>query len=280
MRRSVALTLMFLAVITAPLTARAQTRAEFEVSSVKPNTSGPGAFAINALPGGRFTATNVTVRALIQSAYGLQAVQITGGPGWLNTDRFDIVAKGEGGDPGRVPLMLRSLLADRFKLVVRAETRDAPIYALAVARSDGTLGADLHRAAVDCSADAAANAQNVVKAPPRQGSAAACGIRMGLGTLTVAGATLPQIAGSLSGILDRIVVDRTALAGTFTAALKWTPDQATPGMAQKAAFVPTIDPNGPSIFTAVREQLGLKLEATHGPLELLAIVSVERPTVD
>lgn len=137
-----ALTLMSLAVITAPLTPRAQTRAAFEVASVKPNTSGPGAFAIHVQPGGRFTATNVTVRALIQSAYGLQAVQITGGAGWLNTDRFDIVAKGDGGDQDRVPLMLRSLLADRFKLIVRTETREAPIYALAVAKSDGTLGAE------------------------------------------------------------------------------------------------------------------------------------------
>ena len=271
-----------LAAVTAPLTPRAQTRAEFEVASIKPNNSGLGAFAITSQPGGRLTATNVTVRAPIQFGYGLQATQITEGPGWLRTDRFDIVAKGERADEGRVPSMLRSLLADRFKRIVRTETRDTPIYALAVAKSDGTLGSNLHRAAVDCSAESAAEAQNVVKAAPAPGSAAPCGIRMGLGTLTVAGATVPQLAVSLSGILDRIVIDRTALAGTFTATLKWTPDQATPGMAQKAAFVPTIDPNGPSIFTAMREQLGLKLEPARGPLELLgsSVHSGRRRTAD
>ena len=276
MRMFIALVLTSLCIIAAPPTPRAQTRAEFEVASVKSSGSGTGGFSITTQPGGRFTATNVTARALIQTAYGLQPVQITGGPGWLNTDRFDVVAKGDGDDPGRVALMLRSLLADRFKLVVRTESRDMPIYALAVARSGGAHGPDLRRAAADCSADAAVNAQNVVKAPSPQ--TGACGIRAGLGTLTVAGATMPQIAATLSGILDRIVIDRSALAGTFTATLKWTPDQATPGMAQKAQYVPTIDPNGPSIFTAIREQLGLKLEPDKGPLDLLVIVGAERPS--
>src|SRR5689334_10199694 len=89
-------------------------RIEFEVASIKPNPSGPGPLAINTLPGGRFTATNVTLRALIQNAYRVQTVQISGGPSWINTDRFDIVAKGDDqDDASRMQLRLRALLADR-----------------------------------------------------------------------------------------------------------------------------------------------------------------------
>jgi len=250
---------------------------EFEVASIKPNRSGPGPLAINTLPGGRFTATNVTLRALIQNAYRVQASQITGGPSWLNTDRFDIVAKGDDADDAnRMQQRLRTLLADRFKLVIRTETRDAPIYALTVARSDGRLGPALTRLDVDCGAETAKDAQNVVKsAAPAAGTP--CGIRLGMGTMTVGGATLAQVAASLSTILDRTVFDRSGISGTFAATLKYTPDQATPGLAQKAQYVPTIDPNGPSIFTAMQEQLGLKLEATKGPLDLLVVVSAQPP---
>jgi uncharacterized protein (TIGR03435 family) len=255
-------------------------RVEFEVASIKPNPSGPGPLAINTLPGGRFTATNVTLRALIQNAYRVQTVQISGGPSWINSDRFDIVAKGaDQDDASRMQLRLRSLLADRFKLVIRTETREMPIYALTVARADGRLGSALHRLDVDCSADTAKDAQNIVKGAPAA-AGTPCGIRMGMGTMTVGGATLAQMAASLSSILDRTVVDRTALAGTFAAALTYTPDQATPGLAQKAQYVPSIDPNGPSIFTAMQEQLGLKLEPAKAPVDLLVVIGAEKPAAN
>jgi bla regulator protein blaR1 len=117
-----------------------------------------------------------------------------------------------------------------------------------------------------------------VKAAPPSADGKPCGIQTGLGSLTVDGATLAQLASALSGLLDRTVVDRTGLAGAFDAALKWTPDESTPGMAQKAKYVSAIDPNGPSIFTAVQEQLGLKLDPTRGPVDVLVVVSAQPPS--
>jgi uncharacterized protein (TIGR03435 family) len=102
---------------------------------------------------------------------------------------------------------------------------------------------------------------------------------MGLGTMTIAGATMAQVAGTLSGILDRLVIDRTGLDGAFDATLRWTPDQSTPELALKANLAGA-DPNGPSIFTAMQEQLGLKLEPTRSPIEMLVITGAEPPTPD
>src|SRR5215470_16306950 len=129
----------------------------FEVASIKPNNSGDGRVMLGNQPG-RFTATNVTLRMLIRNAYQLQDFQISGGPGWLNSDHFDIVAKIDaavqeqinasrgggfgpagGQGPSMLQLMLRSLLADRFKLAVHTETKESPVFALIVARSDGRL---------------------------------------------------------------------------------------------------------------------------------------------
>ncbi|HEV3140041.1 MAG TPA: TIGR03435 family protein [Vicinamibacterales bacterium] len=280
-------------VLNAPrLRAQAQAAAneklpEFEVASIKPNKSGPGPVQIQTNPGGRLSARNVTAKNLIQFANRLQSFQVIGGPDWLNADRFDIVAKGgdgadmfaaeQTGKPSRTQLMLQSLLRDRFKLTARNETRDLPMYALVLARSDGRPGSALRKSSVDCSTDR--TGENVNKAAAPAG-ALPCGITMGLGIMTMNGATLPQFAGTLSGLLDRTVVDRTSLSGTFEASLKWTPDESTPGLSKKAAFVPTIDRNGPSIFTALQEQLGLKLDSTKGPVDVLIIVSAQQPTAN
>src|SRR5262249_49083945 len=208
---------------------------------------------------------------------------------WINVDRFDIVAKGDDSDDAnqfvaeqmegfsKTQSRLQSLLADRFKLIVRIDQKEQPMYALVVARSDGRLGSALHPSTVDCTAETYRGAQNVVKANPANGTPPPCGIRMGMGTIVVGGATLSQFARSLSGMLDRTVVDRTGLTGTFDASLKFTPDQSTPGYAEKARYIP-IDPDGPSIFTALQEQLGLKLDATKGQLDVLHIVSADPPT--
>jgi len=272
---------------TAPPSAAAASP-RFEVASVKPNTSGGGPVRIQTSPGGRFTAINVTLKNLVQFAYRLQSFQVSGGPDWINAARFDIVAKGVDGDlfgadqsgqPSPAQLMLRALLADRFKLVVRNESRDLPMYALIVARADGRLGSDLRRSTLQCGAPPA-DRQAIDKSKPAERGDPSCGIRLGLGTMTMGGATLAQLASTLSGVLDRCVVDRTALDGLFDASLKWTPDQSTPGLAVKAGFAPAglVDPNGASIFTAVQEQLGLKLDSQKGPVALLIIDRAERPT--
>jgi uncharacterized protein (TIGR03435 family) len=266
-------------------------RAEFEIASIKQNMSGGGGpISFASRPGGRFTATNITARMLIQTAYRLQSSQVTDGPDWIDTDRFDIVAKGDDGDhdgslsptstrpPSRMQMMLRSLLADRFKLVVRMDTRDLPIYALTLAGSDGKPGPELHPSTVDCTTPGKESVRNVLKAPLDSVNPPPCGIRLGIGSVSLGGARLSQLATTLSGVLDRTVVDRTELPGAFDVRLTWTPDQATPGMAQTAKFAPGVDPDGPSIFTAVQEQLGLKLEPAKGPVEMLVILSAQPPT--
>ena len=126
----------------------------FEVASIRRNTSGEPFINIGMAPGGRLNFTNVPLRQLIIRAYGVQPFQIIGGPDWLTSDRFDVVAKAPEGNatPAQLNVMLQSLLADRFKLVVRRETRELAVYYLTKAREDGKLGAALKPAAVDCAA--------------------------------------------------------------------------------------------------------------------------------
>jgi bla regulator protein blaR1 len=262
-----------------------QGRGEFEVASVKPNKSGIAKVMIQTQPGGRFTAENVTLRSLILFAYRLQQPQLTGGPSWLDSDRFDIIAKGgdESGDlfdadrrgeTSRVHLMLRTLLAQRFTLGVHTEGRELPIYALVRARSDGKLGPELRPSTLDCTAAAARGAL------PPPGSAS-CGIRIGgaPGTMVAGGASIAQLANTLTNWVGRVVFDRTGLSGDFDFTLKWTPDQMPDGFGKKVAAggLAPADPNGPSIFTALQEQLGLKLDSQRGPVDVLVIDRAEHP---
>src|SRR5580765_5147275 len=171
----------------------------FEVASVKPNNSGDGRIMMQNQPG-RYIATNVTLRLLIRNAYQLQDFQITGGPGWLASDHFDINAKvpdeframapqAPGTGPGPLQLMIRALLVERFKLVVHNETKDAPIYALILARSDGKLGPQLKKSETDCAAQFAAGRGRGGPPPmpppgaPPSGGPMPCGIRIGPGNM-------------------------------------------------------------------------------------------------
>src|SRR5262245_16688650 len=262
------------------------TRPEFEVASVKQNKSGMGKVSIQTLPGGRFTAENITLRGLIRFAYRLDDARLTGGPSWLDADRFDIVAKAENGDLGepylaeqrgeasRGQMMLQSLLADRFKLRVHTEDREQALYALVRARRDGTFGPELRRSTLDCHM-AAPRAD----APSPGGTS--CGIRIGgaPGTIVAGGASIGQLARTLTTWVGRVVVDRTEMTGDFDFTLRWTPDQMAEGFGKKVAAggLAPADPNGPSIFTAIQEQLGLKLDAQKGTVDVLIVDSAEHP---
>jgi uncharacterized protein (TIGR03435 family) len=259
----------------------------FEAASVRPNKSGEVGGFVRRQPGGRFNAQNMPLRALITFAYQLQGNQLRGGPDWLATERFDIVAKAEG-DPPPVPpgsgpdqlmLMLRSLLADRFKLQVHWETQDLPIYALVLARDDKRLGPQLKPASTDCNALLAAARQGgAAPAPPSPDAPIQCGIRMSPGRIQFGGSPLSQFANALSSQTGRIVHDRTGLTGTWEFELKFTPEQLPQQVA--GADAPAPDPNGASLFTAIQEQLGLRLESTRAPTEVLLIDSVQMPTPD
>jgi uncharacterized protein (TIGR03435 family) len=263
----------------------------FEVASIKPNNSGDGRVMMGLQPGGRFTATNVPLRLLIRNAYQLQDFQIVGAPSWIASERYDIVAKAEDGAPPETPsldrtgpnrnqLMIRALLAERFQLVAHNETRELPIYALVVARGDGKLGPDLHKSEMDCNAVfAAARGRGGMPpppGPPQPGDRPSCGIRIGMGNLAMGGTPLSQFANSLAMFVGRTVQDKTGLAGNYDVSLTWTPDQ-MPQRPPGAPELPPVDPNGPSIFTALQEQLGLKLDSQKGPVAVLVIDRVERP---
>ena len=169
---------------------------------------------------------------------------------------------------------LQTLLRDRFKLVIRRETREGPIYALVIDRSDGRLGPQMNRSAIDCAA-----AWSVLSAggtPPA--AARSCGIRGRIGSLQSVGGSLTDLAESLSERLQRQVVDRTGLNGgwDFTLTYSQDPSQISPGVLAPDTPPPPADPEKPSLFTALREQLGVKLDAARGPVEILVIERAER----
>ena len=249
----------------------------FEVASVKPNTSGDGRVLITPQPGGRLNLVNVPLRFMIRYAYRVQDFQVVGGPDWLGTARFDVVAKAEAGNPSQeeLQLMLRSLLADRFKLVVRPDRSEMPTYSLVQARADGKTGAQLRKSDANC---------GPASAPPAPGQFPPCGSMVGFGSLKARGSTMPALATGLSTFAGRIVVDRTGLAGGYDVDLNWTPDQiprpAGGGDQPVQVNGVTVDPNGPSLFTALQEQLGLKLESARGPVDVLVVERAEKPAED
>lgn len=264
------------------------TASTFEVASVKPNKSGDGRVMLAMPPTGRITATNVPVRLLLQQAYQVQPFQIIGAPDWAASDRFDIVAKApDGAPPEQYRPMMRNLLADRFKLKAHMETREMPIYALVLARGDGKLGPNLAPAKADCDALARGRrAGGPPPAPPQPGQPMECGAMVGIGSMNAGGMAMADLARSLSGLVNRIVIDKTGLSGRYDFQLTYTPDGrgnalGLPGGAPPLGVdAPAGDPNGASLFTAVQEQLGLKLDSQKGPVEVLVIESIEQPTAD
>ena len=270
--------------VQAPSDGAQQPPLAFETASVKPNKSGEEERYIRMDPrGGSLTVVNMQLRELITFAYQIQSFQLEGGPDWIASDRFDILAKperevpstGAGQDPLR--MMLRTLLADRFKLVMHKETKELPIFELVLARQDGKLGPQLRPAAVDCAARAAAARAGTPppasSGPPGPGS---CGTTMNPVSVRGGGATLAMLASLLEGPAKRLVIDRTGLTGNWDLEVNYTPDrsQLPPGVELPSS----IDPNGPSLFTAIEEQLGLKLRPARGPVEVLVIDRVEQPT--
>jgi uncharacterized protein (TIGR03435 family) len=265
---------LILPVIAAATVASAQSFS-FEAASVKPaRPDNPQGFqGVSRPPGGRFTAANAPLRFLIVYAYQLQAYQLIGVPEWIADERYDIVARMEGDPPSIVTsgvdpirLALRTMLADRFGLVAHRETRELDIYALTMARP-GQPGRGLKASPEDC-AVMAARAKTAPPAPDADGFPPfICGQSWGQGRIRFAGYPLSLFANGLSQNVGRAVVDRTGLTGNWAFELTY-------------AAEPGPDSDAPSLFTALQEQLGLKLESTRGPVEVLVIDSVRRPTPD
>ena len=275
MRRAAAAAFVALAASgTTVLHAQQPPALAFEVTSVKANRTGDRSSRFQLLPGGRFVATNTTVRVLLQSAYRFDDLpfQVIGGPSWLDTERFDV--EGRAGTaspaPADVDAMVRALLVTRFKMAYAKETRDMPVYYLTRARADGRPGAQLRTASKPCD-----KTPVTVNMPtPDPNALPRCGARGARGTLSPAhqriegiGATLDELAQRLSAPARRIVVNRTTLDGLFDFELEFTPDN------NQTADADT----GLALFTALQEQLGLRLESARGPVNMLVIQSAERP---
>jgi uncharacterized protein (TIGR03435 family) len=229
----------------------------FEVATVKRSPDLMKYSGVQFPGGGRFEASQLTVKAMVAFAYDIRDFYVSGGPGWAGTDRFEIVAKADpSATPAQMRAMLQTLLAERFKLAVRRETKEATVYQLLVAK-DGVNSSGLPESSLKVG-----------------------GIRfLGRGQIEGIGNTMSGLANYLQTLLDRVVVDKTGLTGNYDFKLSWTPDESQAGKpGAQAGLANAAEPGGPSIFTALQEQLGLKLESSKGPVEALVIEHVEKPS--
>lgn len=247
-------------------------RPQFEVASIKPNNSGDRNSSMGSQGPGRFDAKNIPVRTFVAEAYDVRGFQIYGAPDWLASETYDIAAKSE--EPvaklsneeswSDTKEKLKTLLEDRCALKLHRETRELPVYNLTIAKSGVKVNPS------DC---IVFDINNRPPAPaPGEPRPKFCnnlrGGREGAySTIAATGYKMSNLVRWLSGETGRTVVDKTGYSEKFDAAMKWTPDGSPP---QADA--------GPSIFTALQEQLGLKLESAKGPVEILVIDHVERPS--
>jgi uncharacterized protein (TIGR03435 family) len=267
-------------VALAAIHAAAQTTTpSFDVASVKPNPSADGRGSLGPQPGGRWVMVNGTVISIIFQAFNLSTDEsVVGEPAWVRTERYDVNARAA--DPGvpfdQVRLMLQSLLRERFGLVARTEMREQPTYALV--RTGAGFGPRLRRSAVNCAERRAAIAAGKLPAagpPPRTGPVTPCAIRNRADGLNSAGTSMSALALILTGYVGRIVIDKTGLPGDYDFDVDFAPVR---------GGNPAGDPAQPSefasIFTAVQEQLGLRLVSERNPVPVVVIEKIERPTPD
>jgi len=239
----------------------------FDVVSLKRNTSGARSASFGAVPGVAFSMTNVALRALVTYAYGVADEEVVGAPDWLTADRYDMTAKAEG-KPGddQVKAMIRTLLKDRMRLAAHIEPQEKPVYALVVARpahpglKKSTLDCDAIRAARDAAARSGTPPTPVPGAPQ-------CGYMWSGATISSGGMTMDTLADILRGLAGRKVLNRTLLEGRYEFTLR----------ASGATSAPPSPDDPPTIFTALQEQLGLRLDSQRAPLDTLVIDHIERP---
>ena len=256
---------------------QAQTPLQFEVATIKPADPNQQGVRIMFQPGGNLKVEGGSVKMMITLAYNVRDFQVTGGPSWLGSERYDITAKSEQpAEPIPFPKMteaqrnefqqgikdrLKTLLADRFHLVVREEMKEMPVYALVQAKNGSKLKVS--------------NPEDLNK-PGSQG------ITMRPGILTGSFGAVRFLADTLSNIVGRPVIDKTGLDGKYDWKLEWTPDrsQLPPGMARPENPANPPDISGPSVFTALEEQLGLKLEGQKAPAPVIIVDKAEKPSAN
>jgi bla regulator protein blaR1 len=254
-----------------PSPAAADQRPRFETASVKPNKS-PDAGRNNRFSPGRFAYMNTPVEDYIYNAYRFPSERVLGMPDWARREKFDITATH---DPQYAAFslqqlaMLQRLLEERFSLQTHRETREMPVYELVNMRTDG-FGPRLRAATLDCSPAATAN-----RAP--------CGTRISTGLIEGRSVDWRMVVGQLPSQVGRTVIDKTGLRGSFELKFEWNPDPAvmrSPEAVASATAAAATPGERVNIFTALQEQLGVKLQSAQAPLEVLVIDKLERPTPD
>jgi len=273
---------------------QASTLPSFEVASIKPDHSGASFIRIGGPDTSRWTATNISTRMLITFAYNMRDFQVSGGPSWINSDKLDIDAKVEDSlaremqklsreqQQDQMRLMMQSLLADRFKLSVSHDTKQLPVYSLVVAKGGPKLKEVPPPAAqVSPGPPPAVPPPGGANPPPVPPGMFRMMIgRGGVSTLTASASPISNLVMMLSQQLGRQLVDQTGLKGTYDFTLQWTSDIGLGGGPLPVApdSAGTNDTGGTSIFTALQDQLGLRLKSTKGPVDTIVIEHIEEPS--
>jgi uncharacterized protein (TIGR03435 family) len=259
-----------------------QPRFAFEVTSIKPNSVGSEMVKLGPPVGDRFTATNVSLKMLVMRAWKVKNFEISGGPGWIDSDRYDVAATAAESNvtEDQFKAMLQALIRDRFKFAVHRESREMPLYALLPVRN----GSKLPEATGSCVVSLPNSPPPPPPAPGQPPPVLCGGFLMDGSRLEGRKISMAQFTGAISNMLGRSVIDKTGYSGTFDVHLEFTPEGIAPlggggfgAPAGPAADAAGADSSRPSIFTAVQQQVGLKLESQKGPVEILVIDHVEKP---
>lgn len=265
---------------TVPVLGQSVKTPAYDVVAIKINKSGTNMTRVTGA-GDRYSATNVSLRLLIEEAYDLKTDNLISGlPGWVNSTRVDIEAKMDADAAAallKLPkeeqwaqrrLMMQSLLAERFQLKIHHESKELPMYSLVIAKGGFKLK----------DADPNNTYPNGIKGLDGMSHPGMMMIRNG--QMTAQAITISNLASSLSRMEHREVIDKTGLTGKYDISLRWTPDddQATAMPGEKQDAEAAAANSGPSIFTALQEQLGLRLEPIKGPVDTIVVDHIEMPS--
>jgi len=260
----------------------------FEAVSIKP--SDPLAAPQASMSPGRYNVAGVRVAGIISEALRVPSNRITGLPDWTLKDRYTIAAKAPEGtqstDERAMFVMLTNLLKDRFRMATHIEVREMPVYSLVFARSDKRFGPAVKESSMECRAAVAARVEGVrrgERAAGRSGPNECESVRINPGgTVSLSGVRIDMIAQILTPYVGRPVIDKTGLTSYYNVTLKWTPDVGSASVASPGLppGVLPLDSDAPNLFTALQEQLGLKLENGSAPLDVVVVDSIDHPTPD
>jgi uncharacterized protein (TIGR03435 family) len=276
------------------LLAQTETRPSFDVVSIRPNRTNQGIPLVVFQPGGRMIAANVNIRQVILVAYGIENLQLVNAPDWTTTERFAIEARTSEATPtSTIRLMLRSMLADRLGLVTHSERRELPIVALTMARADKRPGPKLRPSGPECAPVRPPEGIPIPPPPPPPPPGAAnaapiriiletdeplgrrCGAMVAPGWMSARSITMQEFTRQLSPVLRRPVINETGLAGQFDYDVIFSPE----GLGGALVGPPPASvSDAPSLETALRDDLGLRLESRRGPVDVIVVDRIERPT--